>query len=147
MKKSKVYVSGIQNENENILPINYLKKLKNTNNIHYVDLIINTKNAYFITIEDEGYLIGILSLSKLEASEWLLQSVDVAKNERRKGNATLLIQSFFEFANKNIKGIIYQSSYSEMGEKYLHPIFNSIKLFYPNVNFVDNNKKGFELIK
>lgn len=146
MIKSNVYVSGIQTKDKTILPLSYLKKLKNTENISYFDLIISAKEAYFITIEKRDYLIGLISLVKVDEKEWLIQSVDIAENERRKGNSKILIEEFFKFASSNIKDEIIQSSYSEMGFVCIFNTFKKIKENYQTVKFIDHIKKGFYTI-
>lgn len=143
MKKSKIYTSGAFENVKNAKPLNNLKKLKNRENINYFDLVIQAKNAFFITIEEENYLIGLISLVKVSEKEWLIQSVDIAENERNKGNSKILIKEFFNFASKNIKEEIKQSSYSKMGIMYVCNVFNSVKKDYPGVKFIDNKKIGF----
>lgn len=143
MKKSNIYTSDISLENKNILSLSNLKKLKNTENINYFDLVVQTKESYFITLEDNNYLIGLISLAKTDEKEWLIQSIDIAENERKKGNAKILIKSFFEFVEKNITDEIKQSSYSRMGLMYISKIFNDMAKNYPTVKFIDNGKIGF----
>lgn len=134
-------------ENKNILSLDKLKKLKNIENIEYFDLIIKAKETYFVTIEKtENYLIGLISLSKTENEKWLIQSVDIAKNEQKKGNSKILIEEFLKFCSKEIKGRIEQSSYSKMGFMFLRKNFYVLAKKYPNVNFIDHNKIGFNNI-
>lgn len=68
-----------------------------------------------------------------------IKHISVDENYRQNGLATQLIKGCFEYAQTH-NLILKNSSYSEMGEQYIHKIFDRVKELYPNVKFEEQDK-------
>jgi GNAT superfamily N-acetyltransferase len=113
----------------------------------YLDFKYENDNDNYLLLYDKDTLVGISKL-KLGGKECLMNPtynnwigfVSVSRNHWGKGYSKPLIESIFDYCDKNNINTLLQSMYSDMGWKRIKKQFVKIAKQYPNIDFKDTER-------
>lgn len=105
------------------------------------------QDLFFALIDEKEEIIGCLVLGFLTNKSgnpyYEIKSVGIERNEQGKGLSKTLIDLLFKFSAKNGIKKIKQSPYTLKGNARLKKYFNKVSKKYPEIKFVDTNKKSY----
>jgi predicted acetyltransferase len=95
-----------------------------------VDLVADTtwkSKTIFFYVKYKNSIVGILKFV-IDIDDNYIAYVEVSKQFRQKGISKLLLQSAVEYCNKKNLRNIKITTFSEMGDNFIKPYFDTIKI-------------------